>query len=150
DIAALKKLCDEFAAEIKAIQAHLSTLDKQVANVTAAAAANTALLKRQQFHLYSFLRAPGDYQEFVSAYAGAAGVNGFAGGNAPAGTITPAGGALATSTKLTASNNLGSPGGVAGQNVYFTGTNVYGTAYMVNRLVFSGNVDDNLSYLFRL
>lgn len=131
DIAALKKLVDEFGPEIKAIQDHLATLDKQVADVSAIAKANAATLKRQQFHLYSFIRAPGSYGELTSAY-------------------TAAGLGLPSGTKVTYGDALGSPGGVAGQNNSFSGQYTYGTAYMVNRFVFSGDVDANNSYAFRL
>ncbi len=52
--------------------------------------------------------------------------------------------------KLTNNDALGSPGGVAGANSNFAGAQTYGTAYMVNRLLFTGDVDPNVSYIFRL
>lgn len=61
DIAALRRLVDEFGDQLKAVQKDVAALKDQVAS-------NTAALDRQQFHLYYFLRAPGVYRDRVSAY----------------------------------------------------------------------------------
>lgn len=153
DIAALKKLVDAFGPEIAAIQNHLATLDKQVADVAAATAANTATLKRAQFHLYSFLRGPGSYGGLTSAFAGPAGV--YPARDTSATTTytianTSPGGALPPATPLKFNDAIGNPGGVGAQDQSYTGQYTYGTAYMVNRLVFSGDVDANNSYAVRL
>ncbi|HLI97726.1 MAG TPA: S-layer homology domain-containing protein, partial [Candidatus Baltobacteraceae bacterium] len=146
DIATLKKLVDAFGAELKAVQDHVAALDTKVAAIDAAERADATLLKRQQFHLYSFLRAPGSYNDATSAFAGPAGITTAEGGIAN----VPAGGGLPGQTRLVNNDSLGSPGGVAGQNANYTGAQTYGTAYMVNRLLFTGDVDPNVSYVFRL
>ncbi len=146
DIATLKKLVDAFGAELKAVQDHVAALDTKVAAIGAAERADATLLKRQQFHLYSFLRAPGSYNDMTSAYAGPAAISTTNGQL----TNVPANGALPGGTRLTSNDALGSPGGVAGQNANYTGAQTYGTAYMVNRLLFTGDVDPNVSYIFRL
>jgi hypothetical protein len=146
DIATLKKLVDAFGAELKAVQDHVAALDTKVAAIDAAERADATLLKRQQFHLYTFLRAPGSYQDSVSAFNGPAAsstTNGMA-------INAPAGGAIVQGTRLVNNDSLGSPGGVAGQNASYTGSETYGTAYMVNRLLFTGDIDPNVSYIFRL
>jgi hypothetical protein len=146
DIAKLKKLVADFGPELKAVQDHLATLDTKVDTLGKETAANTATLKRQQFHLYSFFRAPGDFRDSTEAYNGPVAqttANGMVGN-------IPAGGGLPPSTKIISGNNLGSPGGVAGQNVNFTGQNTFGTAYEVTRMIFSGDVDPNVSYYIRL
>ena len=157
DIAALKKLVDEFGPEIKAIQNHLATLDKQVADLSAANAANTATLKRAQFHFYTFIRGPGSYGSLTSAYAGPAGITpgsfpagGVVGNNQVSTGFVPAGGGLPNATPLKFNDAMGNPGGVAAQNTAYTGQYTYGTSYMVNRLVFSGDVDNNFSYATRI
>ncbi|MGA3038211.1 MAG: S-layer homology domain-containing protein [Vulcanimicrobiaceae bacterium] len=146
DIATLKKLVDAFSAELKAVQDHVAALDTQVQSIAAKQAADEYTMKRAQFHLYTFLRGPGSYQDQVSAYAGPAGISTAAGGLAN----VPAGGALPPNTRLTSSGNLGSPGGVSAANTEYTGSTTYGTSYMVNRLLFTGDLDPNLSYVFRL
>jgi len=147
DIATLKKLVDAFSAELKAVQDHVAALDTKVAAIDAAEKADAALLKRQQFHLVSFLRAPGSVGYATSAYAGPAGVTAASGA---AGGGIPAGGGLPGATALKFNDALGGPGGVAPQNTAFTGMYTYGTSYMVNRLYFTGDVDANSSYAFRI
>lgn len=146
DIATLKKLVDAFGAELKAVQDHVAALDTQVQAVAAAQKADEYTMKRAQFHLYSFLRAPGTYQDQVSAFNGPVAMTTAGGG---LGNI-PAGGALPGGTRLTSGGSLGSPGGVSGANAEYTGTSTYGTAYMVNRFLFTGDLDPNVSYVFRI
>jgi hypothetical protein len=64
DIAAVRRLLDEYGDQLKAVQKDVATLKDQVA-------LNTATLDRQQFHLYYFLRAPGAYRDRVAAYTAA-------------------------------------------------------------------------------
>ncbi len=64
DIAAVRKLVDEYGDQLKAVQKDVEGLKTQVAS-------NTATLDRQQFHLYYFLRAPGTYRDRVSGYSAA-------------------------------------------------------------------------------
>jgi hypothetical protein len=146
DIATLKKLVDAFSAELKAVQDHVAALDTQVQAIAAKQAADEYTMKRAQFHLYSFIRAPGSYQDQVSAFNGPVAMTTALGGVAN----VPAGGALPGATRLTTGGSLGSPGGVSAANAEYTGTNTYGTAYMVNRLLFTGDLDPNVSYVFRL
>jgi hypothetical protein len=146
DIATLKKLVDAFGAELKAVQDHVAALDTQVQSIAAKQAADEYTMKRAQFHLYSFIRAPGAYQDQVSAYNGPVAMTTALGG---LGNI-PAGGALPGYTRLTSGGSLGSPGGVSAANTEYTGTSAYGTAYMVNRLLFTGDLDPNVSYVFRI
>jgi len=131
DIATLKKLVDAFGAELKAVQDHVAALDTQVQSIAAKQSADEYTMKRAQFHLYTFLRGPGSYQDQVSAYTAA-------------GVPLPAG------TKLTTGGSLGSPGGVSAANAEYSGSSTYGTAYMVNRLLFTGDLDPNVNYVFRL
>ena len=64
DIAAVRRLLDEYGDQLKAVQKDVADLKTQVA-------ANSATLDRQQFHLYYFLRAPGTYRDRVSSYSAA-------------------------------------------------------------------------------
>jgi hypothetical protein len=151
DIATLKKLVDEFGKELKAVQDHVAALDTKVAAIDAAEKADATLLKRQQFHLYDFIRAPGSYQDAVSAYAPASAAGPITVTQASGATLTvPAGGALPANVRLTSGGTPGSPGGVSAANAEYTGSSTYGTAYMVNRLLFTGDVDSNVSYVFRI
>jgi hypothetical protein len=147
DIANLKKLVDQFGPELKAVQDHLAALDTKVGALSTQVAANTTTLKRQQFHLYAFFRAPGDFRESASAFNGPSNISSA---NAGQTLNVPANGALPSNTKVVYGNSLGSPGGVAPQNDSFSGQNTYGTAYEVTRMIFSGDVDPNVSYYVRL
>lgn len=161
DIANLKKLVDQFGPELKAVQGHLATLDQQVAALQTSVNANTATLKRQQFHLYTFFRAPGDFRASVSAFNGPSNIspanatqaaNPLSGSplGAAAWTGVPANAALPAGYRLTSDPGLGGPGGVGPQNNEYSGQNTFGTAYEVTRLVFSGDIDSNISYAARL
>lgn len=156
DIANLKKLVDQFGPELKAVQDHLAALDTKVGALSTQVAANTTTLKRQQFHLYSFFRAPGDFRDAVSAFNGPSNISpANAGQGTPAGFNgtwlgVPANGALPAGYRLTSDPGLGGPGGVGPQNNEYTGQNTFGTAYEVTRMIFSGDVDPNVSYYIRL
>ena len=63
DIAALRRLVDEYGNDIKGLQTDVAALKTQVA-------ANTAQLQRMQVHFTYYLR-PGTYNDQVSAYTGA-------------------------------------------------------------------------------
>jgi hypothetical protein len=131
DIAKLKKLVADFGPELKAVQDHLATLDTKVDTLGKETAANTATLKRQQFHLYSYIRAPGVFRDSVSGF-NAEGV------------------ALASGTSLKVGDSLGSPEGANSPNDLVSGQNTHGTGYELTRLIFSGSVDPRLSYAIRL
>ena len=62
DIAALRRLVDEYGNDIKGLQTDVAALKTQVAS-------NTAQLQRMQVHFTYYLR-PGTYNDQVSAYAG--------------------------------------------------------------------------------
>ena len=64
DIAAVRRLVDEYGDQLKAVQKDVDALKTQVAS-------NSATLDRQQFHLYYFLRAPGTYRDRVAGYSAA-------------------------------------------------------------------------------
>ncbi|HEV3156616.1 MAG TPA: S-layer homology domain-containing protein [Candidatus Baltobacteraceae bacterium] len=123
DIAALRKLVDEYGTELKDVQKDVADLKTQVAT-------NTATLDRQQFHLYYFLRAPGAFQELASVY----GPNGLG---------------VQEGQNFLARNSGGSNIGATPQTLV-SGVSAHGTAYQVLRLVFSGNVDPKVSYAVRL
>jgi len=139
DIATVKALVDQFGPELKQVQAHLNDLDTKVDKLGKQVAANSATLNRQQFHLYYFLRAPGEFRNTVAAYSSKV-LPGCAAAPCP----------LAPATKLAYGNSLGSPGGVAGQNVAWSGQNTFGTDYQTLRMIFSGSVTPEWSYGIRL
>lgn len=119
DIEALRKLVDEYGTELKDVQ-------KDVADLKTQTAANTAALKRQQFHLYYFLRAPGTWQDLAAVY----GANGLP---------------VASGTHVTGPNQ-----GVGQGQGLISGVTSHGTAYQVLRMVFKGDVNDKVSYSIRL
>ncbi len=118
DIAALRKLVDEYGTELKDVQKDVAGLKTQVAS-------NTATLKRQQFHLYYFLRAPGVYDERVAAY-------------------DHNNNALPSNTKLDGPKTNGL------SQLYTSGEVAHGTAWQTLRMIFSGAVNDKVSYSIRL
>ncbi|MGP6158137.1 MAG: S-layer homology domain-containing protein [Vulcanimicrobiaceae bacterium] len=122
DIDAVKKLLDEYGNDIKGLQT-------DVAQLKADDASTKAILARQQFHLYYFLRAPGTLNYKIQAYA-APGVP------VPAGVLIP---------------KFGSNPGQQGQwTGLHTGSTGLGTGYQTLRMVFRGTVDDHVSYGIRL
>ncbi len=118
DIDAVKKLLDEYGTDIKGLQT-------DVAQLKADDASTKALLNRDQFHLYYFLRAPGTLN-YKTAF------------NIPVapGIPIPAFG-----------SNPGQQGQWKGLR---TGNQSLGTGYQTLRMVFKGNVDDHVSYGIRL
>jgi hypothetical protein len=142
DIATVKALVDQFGPELKQVQAHLNDLDTKVDKLGKEVAANSATLSRQQFHLYYFLRAPGEFRDTVAAYSSTL-LPGCAAAPCPLAPGTAA-------TPLKYGNALGSPGAVAPQNIGYSGQNTYGTAYQTLRMIFSGNVTPEWSYGIRL
>jgi hypothetical protein len=119
DIATLRKLIDDNTTQLAAVQKDVAALQTQTD-------LNTATLKRQQLHLYYFLRAPGTLTDRVEAY------------NAKSGL------ALAPGTLVT-----GPGSGGTGQTLP-SGLSAGGTGYQVLRMIFSGVVDPKVSYSVRL
>lgn len=120
DIATLRKLIDDNTAQ-------LATLQKNVADLQTQTNLNTATLKRQQFHLYYSLRAPGTFTDRVEAYNTATGL------------------ALPSGTAIT-----GPSAGAGNAQALNSGLSANGTAYQILRMVFSGDVDPKVSYAIRL
>lgn len=119
DIATLRKLIADNSDQIAAVQKDVAALQKQTA-------LNTATLKRQQFHLYYSLRAPGVYTDRVSAY-------------------TAAGVPLPPGTPIT-----GPSMGLEGPQTLNSGLTAHGTGYQILRMIYSGEVDPKVSYAIRL
>jgi hypothetical protein len=119
DIATLRKLIDDNTTQLAALQKNVAALQTQTD-------LNTAQLKRQQFHLYYFLRAPGTFTDRVEAYNTATGL------------------ALKPGTATTGP----SVGGDA--QTLPSGLSAGGTGYQVLRMVFNGAVDPKVSYAIRL
>jgi hypothetical protein len=119
DIATLRKLIDDNTAQLAAVQKNVAALQTQTD-------LNTATLKRQQFYLYYFLRAPGTFTDRVQAYDSATKL------------------ALPPGTALT-----GPSAGAGGQSLP-SGLSAGGTGYQVLRMVFNGIVDPKVSYAIRL
>jgi hypothetical protein len=138
-MATVKALVDQFGPELQQVQAHLKTLDTQVDALGKQVATNSATLRRQQFHLYYFLRAPGELRDSVSGFSP------IVSPAVPGCVTAPC--PLPASTRLTYGNAVGP---TAGTNAAYTGQNTFGTAYQVLRMVFSGNPDDRWSYAIRL
>jgi hypothetical protein len=125
DIATLRKLLDEYKADLDGVKKDLATVKTDVATLKTQVAAQQAQLDRQKFKLYYFLRAPGTYKDYVSAYA--------ANGNAlPSGTLV-----------------IG-PNNGAGEQTFKTGEFGQGTGYQVVRLRWDGVIDPKVSYSVRL
>ena len=143
DMATVKALVDQFGPELKQVQAHLNELDTKVNSLSTQVATNTTTLKRQQFHLYYFLRAPGEYRETVAAYT-------TAGVGCSAATPCALAPGVATGAKLRIGNALGGGPNAVGPNGAYAGQNTFGTSYQTLRMVFSGAVDDKWSYAIRL
>ena len=120
DIATLRKLIDDNTTQLAAVQKDVAALKTQTD-------LNTAALKRQQFHLYYSLRAPGTFTDRVSAYDGASGL------------------ALPPGTKL-----QGPSQGLEGPQTLNSGLTSHGTGYQILRMVYSGDVDPKVSYAIRL
>jgi hypothetical protein len=125
DLAALRKLEDEFKVELDGVKKDLAGVKSDVATLKTQVAAQQATLDRQKFKLYYFLRAPGTYRDYVAGYAAD-------------------GTALPTNTLLTGPSNG------AGNQSLRTGENHYGTGYQVVRIRFDGVVDPKVSYSIRL
>jgi hypothetical protein len=119
DIATLRKLVDDNTTQLAAVQKDVAALQTQTD-------LNTATLKRQQFHLYYFLRAPGTFTDRVQAYDSATKL------------------ALPPGTALTG------PSAGAGGQALPSGLSAGGTGYQVLRMVFNGAVDPKVSYAIRL
>lgn len=119
DIATLRKLIDDNTTQLAALQKNVAALQTQTD-------LNTAQLKRQQFHLYYDLRAPGTLTDRVEAYN------------------TKTGLALPPSTLV-----AGPAVGGSGQTLP-SGLAAGGTGYQVLRMVFSGSTDPKVSYAIRL
>ena len=113
------KLVDEYGTEI------LKDVQRDVADLKTQVATNTATLRRQQFHLYYFLSAPGTFQELGAVFQ----PNGLA---AAPGVYTGPNTGAGSSQKIVA------------------GVSSHGTAYQVLRMVFSGQVNEKVSYAIRL
>ncbi|TAM59634.1 hypothetical protein EPN52_07335 [bacterium] len=138
DIAAVKKLVDEYGSDIKDLQ-------KDVAGLKDAVAKNSATLKRQQFHLYYFMRAPGFYRENVSAYDPLG--NGLSANTVITGLKpTNAAGTFTAPYSLQSNTSYGN----LGPNNQQSGTYSHGTGYQTIRLIFSGALDEKTSYAIRL
>jgi hypothetical protein len=120
DIATLRKLIDDNTTQLAALQKNVADLQTQT-NL------NTAQLKRQQFHLYYSLRAPGTFTDRVEAYNTATGL------------------ALPSGTAIT-----GPSAGGGDAQALNSGLTANGTAYQILRMVFSGDVDPKVSYAIRL
>lgn len=148
DMATVKALVDQFRPELAQVQAHLKDLDTKVAALSTQVGANTTTLARQQFHLYYFLRAPGDFSDSVAAFNPATNGNLAGALNAKGCTAAPC--PLIPNTKLTTAPNYGAPGAAQGQNTLTAGQNTFGTAYQTLRMIFSGSVDSEWSYAIRL
>jgi hypothetical protein len=121
DIATLRKLIDDNTTQLAAVQKDVAALQTQTD-------LNTATLKRQQFHLYYALRAPGTVTDRVSAFD------------------TATGNALKPGTGVT-SPNIGGP--TAAQTLP-SGLTSHGTGYQILRMIYSGDVDPKVSYAIRL
>jgi hypothetical protein len=117
DIDAVKKLLDEYGTDIKGLQT-------DVAQLKADDAATKAILARQQFHLYYFLRAPG-LENYSTSF------------NVPAPPNAP----------FKVGSNVGQGNGPWSLK---TSNQGLGTGYQTLRMVFKGNVDDHVSYGIRL
>lgn len=133
DLAALRKLEDEFKVELDGVKKDLASVKSDVATLKTQVAAQQATLDRQKFKLYYFLRAPGTFRDYVAGYA----VN-------PDGSLNTAA-ALPTGTTITGANITG-----GGPQSLKTGQLQVGTAYMVIRPRFDGIVDPHVSYSIRL
>lgn len=125
DLAALRKLEDEFKVELDGVKKDLAGVKTDVATLKTQVAAQQATLDRQKFKLYTFVRAPGTYRDYVAGY-------------------DAVGTALPTGTALTGPNNG------AGAQTLSTGEAHYGTGYEVVRIRFDGIVDPRVSYSIRL
>jgi len=120
DIATLRKLIDDNTTQLAAVQKDVAALKTQTD-------LNTATLKRQQFHLYYFLRAPGTFTDRVEAYDTKSGLK------------------LPSTTAIT-----GPSAGAGNAQALNSGLTANGTGYQVLRMVFSGDVDPKVSYAIRL
>lgn len=138
DIAAVKKLVDEFGPEIQSLQKDVAGLKDQVA-------ATNATLKRQQFHLYFANRMPGFYRENIAAFDPAG--NGLPANTVITGTsgVTPFG-TISPSFPLMTNVSYGN----LGANNQQSGTYAHGTGYQIIRMVWSGALDDKTTYAIRL
>jgi S-layer homology domain len=125
DVAAVRRLLDEFGGELQAVKRDVAALKEQTAANTAATAANTNALARQQFHLDYLLRAPGAYHDSVSAF-------------------TAAGASLPSGAQV-----IGPNVGIGPQQLS-AGETAHGTGYQSLRLLFSGALDAKTSYAIRL
>jgi hypothetical protein len=126
DLAALRKLEDEFKVELDGVKKDLAGVKSDVATLKTQVAAQQATLDRQKFKLYYFLRAPGSFRDYVAGYDAVTNL------------------ALPTNTLLTGPSNG------AGLQSLRTGENHYGTGYQVVRIRFDGVVDPKVSYSIRL
>jgi hypothetical protein len=125
DLAALRKLEDEFKVELDGVKKDLAGVKSDVATLKTQVAAQQATLDRQKFKLYYFLRAPGTLTDYVAAYN----AGGFA---LPSGTL------------------IGGPSNGGGAQGLKTGKSSAGTGYQVVRIRFDGVVDPKVSYSIRL
>jgi hypothetical protein len=132
DLAALRKLEDEFKAELDAIKQDLAGVKSDVATLKTQVATQQATLDRQKFKLYYFLRAPGAYRDYVAGYA----VNADGSPNLAA--------ALPSNTPILGPNNGG------GYATLKTGHASYGTGFSLLRVRYDGIVDPRVSYSVRL
>jgi hypothetical protein len=113
NLADARLLLDQYGDQIKDLKAREAALETTTASLG-------STLDKAQIHLYSYLRAPGTFDETVDAF-------------------THSGKAIADGTAVT-----------DGVSNYVTGTNARGTGIQVLRLIVSGDLDDQTSYGIRL
>jgi hypothetical protein len=152
DVQAVKKLVDEFSSELKAVEkdvaalkARVDTLDQTVGSLNKNVGAINNL-RLPAVHLYYFVRAPGSFNENVSAQNGPMGLATANGGlaNVPAGATMPNGVAFTTG-----SNPSGTAGEIS-QAALTTGDYTHGAAYQVMRAKLVGTIDSHFSYAARI
>lgn len=147
DIAAIRKLDDDLAAELKDVKTQVAALQKETSANTEQVGVVKDQLRRMQFHVGYFLR-PGTYSDDVKAVNGPTQLGKGASAIAPNAVLPGGLGPAPLGRGLLGPAGTDTPG--AGQNALTTGDYQHGTAYQDFRLALTGNVDARTSYNIRL
>jgi hypothetical protein len=132
DLETLRKLEDEFRAELDDVKKDLASVKSDVATLKTQVAAEQATLDRQKLKLSYFVRSPGTFRDYVAGYA-----------------VNPDG-SLNLAAALPANTSIIGPSNGGGFQALKTGEAGYGTGFGLLRLRFDGVVDPKVSYSVRI
>lgn len=153
DIAAIRKLLDEFRGDIDALKIRVADIDSRLKTVEVTQKNDEAAANRAKLGAVYYVRA-GNVSENTAAYTGAfngaapgAGAPGCAAaGLAPCTGILP----LPAGQPLTGGNPGANAGNQGGSNKYLAGANSQGYGYQLLRLLLDGTLDSAFSYHVRI